>query len=190
VLARERAREKATHDGSDVVHGYVVTTPDLMGCITLLGAVLVHNDELGGRCGCSKRNQPRRHFDCGASSTVSHASGSGFSFSDRNEEDQIRTINPTQPRERRATSRKNDFAKQVTETGNSQTRLFPLQFVVRPSRDAETAKSPPLHAGSAHEQSRAEVPTCRQNMCPVHAAFRTRWHAQRSQARCQAAELL
>jgi len=45
------------------------------------------------------------------------------------------------------------------KTGNSQTRLFPLQFVVRPSRDAETAKSPPLHAGSAHEQSRAEVPS-------------------------------
>ncbi len=45
------------------------------------------------------------------------------------------------------------------KTGNSQTRIFPLgilQFVVRPS---ETAKSPPWHAGSAHEQSRAEVPS-------------------------------
>ena len=57
--SRDRAREKATHDGSDVVHGNVVTTPDLMGSITLLGAVLVHNDELGGRCGCSKHNKPR-----------------------------------------------------------------------------------------------------------------------------------
>jgi len=104
------------------VHGYVVTTPDLMGGITLLGAVLVHNDELGGRCGCSKRNQPRRHFDCGASSTESHADDSSAGFIFRRlrilllvhiDEDQIRTINPTQPRERRATSRKNDFAKQV-----------------------------------------------------------------------------
>jgi hypothetical protein len=32
----------------------------------------VHDDELGGRCGCSKRNKPARHFDCGASSTASH----------------------------------------------------------------------------------------------------------------------
>jgi hypothetical protein len=32
---------------------------------------------------------------------------------DHFDEDQIRTINPTQPRKRRATSRKNDFAKQV-----------------------------------------------------------------------------
>jgi hypothetical protein len=94
-----------------------------MGGITLLGAVLVHNDELGGRCGCSKRNQPRRHFDCGASSTVSHArrflrrlhisAAPDSPFRKHIDEDQIRTINPTQPRERRATSRKNDFAKQV-----------------------------------------------------------------------------
>ena len=164
MLARERAREKATHDGSDVVHGNVVTTPDLMGGITLLGAVLVHNDELGGRCGCSKRNQPRRHFDCGASSTVSHARRflRGVTFrrlrilrSDHFDEDHNQPDPATQA-PGHVTKKRLRETSDCPKTGNSQTRIFPLQFVVRPS---ETAKSPPWHAGSAHEQSRAEVPS-------------------------------
>ena len=121
MLARERVPEKATHDGSDVVHGNVVTTPDLMGGITLLGAVLVHNDELGGRCGCSKRNKPRRHFDCVASGTATDDDssdgfgGSGFSFRIRPDEPQDSHNQPDPPTSRTIVSRtvKSKIAKQV-----------------------------------------------------------------------------
>ena len=161
-----------------------------MGGITLLGAVLVHNDELGGRCGCSKRNKPRRHFDCVASGTASDDDssdgfgGSGFSIRIRPDEPQDSHNQPDPPTSRTIVSRtvKSKIAKQVL-VRKQETLLFLRHCtVVRPSRDetysgfqtrTETdcrfgvwmvlrfpnAKSPPLHAGSAHEQSRAEVPS-------------------------------